>query len=119
MRRVTRLRTFRHAPRIFLLAPPPPYHLRLSTTTILAEPLARHEMLSWYQTELTSTVGAFLILETEKRGCELGINTFHHFVCPATFGIALILNVHTYVSDRYRNTASAISLHLTPPSYLS
>ena len=62
---------------------------------------------------------AILILETEKRGSELSINTFqYHSLCPATLGIALILDVRTYVSD-IETRASDIKVHLTHLSLLS
>ena len=55
-------------------------------------------------------------LETEKRGCKLSISTFQHFLRPAILGIALILNVHTYVSD-IETRESTMPAHLTPPLY--
>ena len=66
--------------------------------------------------EPTSTVGAFQRVETEKRGCELSINTFKHFLLLATLGITLILDARMYVSD-IEAQASAITLYLTPPYY--
>ena len=95
MWRVTRLRIFRHTPRVFLLAP---CHLNLSTTIILAESFARHEKcFRGTKTESTSTVGAFPRLETEKRGCELSINAFQHFFVLQHLALPWFLT-YTYAS---------------------
>ena len=64
------------------------------------------------ETEPISTVGAFLRLETEKRGCELSVNTFRHLLRLAELGIALILNARTYVSDRYQTTSERHCIYL-------